>query len=427
MPRQDLVPPARGPSNTSTAIDFDAIESRIIQLAHHVDPLSGAIGTPRSHAVAYEVSVDEDGTHTADGGSGYGAYRNPAWRKLEAIVADIEGGGSALCTATGRAANDLAFKLLPVNSHIIIAPENIYTGTKMLFSDLADEKGLQVTYTKAEPAALRAALQPNTKMIFTEPLTNPLLHTADLSALAAFAKEHRLYSVADNTLTPLICQPLAYGFDMVTRSLTKDFSGHNDTFGGAVAINARKSMLSELLRQKRERSGALMSPDTAVQLIAYAKDFPKRYETTCRNAAALAGFMAAQPEVARVHYPDAKTDPLVARQFGGYGGGILAVEFQPGTDIPRFLNAFKEGGLATTADSLGADITLFNWYAQQSQLYRAMDDAERRTHGITPEFVRIATGRGSAAVLVEEFDHAFGELRDGQARQSRPALAGRAP
>lgn len=382
-----------------TCVSFDDATDAILKLTRHTDPITGAIGVPVSRAMTFRtktLAADDVLTRTYDGGTGYGVYRNPAWSALERITDYIEGGANSLVVSSGRAAIDLALRLLPQGSHIIVTPGDIYTGTRALFDLYGETTGLRVTYTDSTPEALQAAYVPGeTRLVFAETITNPKLKIADLQAITEFAKRHDLLSIADNTAAPLLVRPLLHGFDVIASSLTKYISGNNDLSGGVVVFNTGRDDLAQKLRVWRDKIGATLSTNTAYELVCRAADFPQRLKKHCENAQKIAEALADDPRIARVYYPglaQADDRDLALRYYQNFGGLVSFDLKGDRKTAARFLEALNRSEALAVADSFGSDWFL-GYPAEQSGFYRQMSPEQRAAYGITDSFFRLATGR----------------------------------
>jgi cystathionine beta-lyase/cystathionine gamma-synthase len=398
-------------------------KSDIIEIAHHIDPRNGAVGTPHSHAVTFATHVSGDPADLAltyDKGQGYGVYRNVAWDKLEQIMANVEGGGDAVVTSTGRAAINVLLDHLPANSHIIVAPDDLYPGTRKRLNYLRDQGKIEVTYTESTPEALEAARKPNTRLILTEPLTNPRMLVSDLAAVTGFAKKHNILSAADNTVTPLVVRTLGdHDFDVAIHSLTKYVSGGNNSMAGALVTNKRRGDLAASFRNIRNMTGGIVAPEVAATIVDQAKEFPDRVGTHTKNALAVAHYLASRPEVAVVHYPALENNPghaLAKKQFAGIEsglGGLFSFELKGGNrEVEQFLSGLEGSRNVILADSFGADVTMLSWYARQSAFFRAMPDEERiNRYGITDPFLRVAIGRTSPERIIQSLERGLDSIR----------------
>ena len=403
-----------------TSIPFDDASDALLTLIRCTDSQTGAIGIDASRAMTFRTRSKAAANQLAatyDGGTGYGIYRNPQWQVLERITDYIEGGQQSLCVSSGRAAIDLMLKLLPRDSHIIVAPGDVYTGTRALFGLYTEVAGLSVTYTDSTPEALEAAYIPGkTKMVFAETITNPMLKIADLRVISRFAREKGLIAVADNTAAPLLVQPLAHGFDVIASSLTKYIGGNNDLSAGVVVFHKNHSDLAQKLRVWRDKTGATLASSVAYDLIYRAVDFPQRLRVHCGNALAMATILERDPRIAQVRYPGLKSDPnhTLATTYYRHFGGLVSFDIKGGrNEAGRFLEALNHTQEVAVADSFGSD-WFIGFPSEQSGFYKAMPSKDRVAYGITDSFFRLAAGRTNvsraAQDIVRALDAAFDSL-----------------
>jgi len=392
---------------TKSRIDWDEIESKIGEITTHISS-DGAVGIPRTKSITYDFS------YLKKGESGYGAYRHPAWTILEQVVSYTEGGDKAILRNEGRSAIDLVVKLLPVNSHIIVSPDDMYLGTRALLDEhLSFETGLQVTYVSSPTVeAFERARRPNTRMLLTECLTNPLLKVTDLSEIVRFAKANNIISVADNATTPLLVKPLEHGFDISAQCLTKYFSGDTH-FGGALIFNKDRDDLHATLLKRRNRGGGNMYAGVAADIAETSRSLPARLQKHCHNTRLVAEFLKTQPLVERVYYPGLSDDPghsLAVKQFADFGG-LVSFDLKGGADAARRLikGARESGKNVFQADSFAdSGATFLNHYYDQSLILQTMPEAECiQKFGIRPGFIRVAVGLGSADRIKEGLARGF--------------------
>src|SRR5215472_3170647 len=299
--------------------------TRVIHGGQRPDPLTGAVMPPIYATSTYVQS--SPGVHQ---GYDYSRSRNPTRDALQAAVANLEGGGTGFAFASGMAASATLLELLDAGSHII-AMHDLYGGSYRLMENVRKRSaGHSVSFVDlTDGAALEAALRPNTRLVWVETPTNPLLKVVDLTATAALARKHRLISVCDNTFaTPYIQRPLEQGFDVVVHSTTKYLNGHSDSIGGAAVVR-EGSELAERLGFLQNAVGGVSSPFDSFLTLRGIKTLALRMERHCANALAVAQFLEEHAAVERVYYPGLESHPqhaLARRQMqGGYGGIVTAV------------------------------------------------------------------------------------------------------
>jgi cystathionine gamma-synthase len=286
------------------------------------DPVTGAVTPSIQLSTTFERAPD--GSFPA----GYGYIRdgNPNRQALEAAMAALEGGASAVAFASGMAATMAVFQSLAPGDHVV-APLDAYFGTPKLLREHFMPWGLEVSFVDmTDPSAVGAALRPHTRLIWTESPSNPNISVTDLRAIAAMARSARVLSACDNTwATPFVQRPLALGFDLVMHSTTKYLSGHSDVMGGVV-VTREAGPLAERLRSLQAHGGAVPSPFDSWLVLRGIRTLPWRMRAHCANALAVATFLSRHPRVEVVHYPGLAGDPgyPVASVQMAAGGGMLS-------------------------------------------------------------------------------------------------------
>jgi cystathionine gamma-lyase len=365
------------------------LATRVIHGGQAPDPSTGAV-MPPIYATSTFVQ-DSPGVHK---GLDYGRSHNPTRWALERCVADLEGGGAAFAFASGLAAIAAVLELLPAGSHVV-AGDDMYGGTYRLFERVRRASaGLDFTYADlSDPLALAAALRPDTKLVWVETPSNPMLKLADLHAIGTLCRERGVLAVCDNTFaSPIVQRPLEQGFDIVVHSTTKYMNGHSDVIGGVAVVgrDARHQTLRERLGFIQNAVGAIQGPFDSFLVLRGIKTLALRVERSCANALDLAAWLERQPGVRRVHYPGLASHPqheLARRQMHGYGG-IVSVDLA--TDLAgarRFLEACE---VFTLAESLGGVESLIEHPALMTH---ATIPAEQRARlGIGDGLVRLSVG-----------------------------------
>jgi cystathionine gamma-lyase len=375
--------------------------TRVIHGGQRPDPLTGAVMTPIYATSTYRQS--SPGVHQ---GYDYARTRNPTRDALQACLASLEGGCGAFSFASGMAASSTVVEMLDAGSHII-ATHDLYGGSYRLFERIRNRSaGLSVSFVDlADAAAVEAAIRPNTRMIWVESPTNPMLTLVDLSAIARIAKRRGLLSVCDNTFaTPYLQLPLEHGIDVVVHSATKFLNGHSDALGGA-AITADPD-LAERIKFLQNGLGNVPSAFDCFLILRGIKTLAVRMERHCANALAIARFLESHPKVARVHYPGLPSHPqheLAKRQMRGGFGGIVSAELK-GTleDARRFLECCH---LFSLAESLGGVESLIEHPGLMT--HSGLPPAMRAQLGISDGLVRLSVGIESADDLIGELKHAL--------------------
>ncbi|MCL4849312.1 MAG: cystathionine gamma-synthase [Acidobacteria bacterium] len=357
--------------------------TRCIHAGQEPDPSTGAIITP-----IYQTS-----TYVQDGlgrhkGHEYARTSNPTRSALEANVAALEGGRAGFAFASGMAAIGAIASLLEAGDHVVVT-DNTYGGTFRLFERVLTRSALTFSYVDtSEVALVAAAMRPETKMLFVETPTNPILRLTDLAAVAALARERGVTLVVDNTFaSPYIQQPLALGADLVIHSTTKYLNGHSDSVGGLVV--AVRDEHVEWLRFVQNAAGAILGPFDAWLVLRGTKTLAVRMAQHNANGLALARFLEAHPRVSTVHYPGLPDHPqhdLATRQMHGYGG---MVSFDVGTIAAA--QAVLEGvRIFALAESLGGVESLISHPA--SMTHASVPPERRAAIGLTDSLVRISAG-----------------------------------
>ncbi|KQU77971.1 MULTISPECIES: PLP-dependent aspartate aminotransferase family protein [unclassified Rhizobacter] len=369
--------------------DTHQFATRVIHAGQSPDPTTGAI-MPPIYATSTYVQ-QSPGVHK---GLDYGRSHNPTRWALERCVADLEGGTRAFAFASGLAAISTTLELLDAGAHII-ASDDLYGGTFRLFDKVRTRSaGHQFSFVDlSDPQALRAAIRPETKMVWVETPSNPMLKLTDLEAIARIAREHGLLAVADNTFaSPYVQRPLELGFDVVVHSSTKYLNGHSDVIGGVAVVGQRAEAAghAERLGFLQNAVGAIAGPFDSFLTLRGVKTLALRMQRHGENASALAQWLERHPKVARVHYPGLESHPqhaLAKRQMQGFGG-MLSVTLD--TDLAgarRFLEACEVFSLA---ESLGGVESLIEHPALMTH---ATIPAEQRAQlGIGDALVRLSVG-----------------------------------
>ena len=323
--------------------------TRAIHAGQRPDPTTGAIMTP-IYATSTYVQ-DSPGVHK---GYEYSRSQNPTRMAFEDCVADLESGAKAFAFASGLAGSATVLELMESGSHVL-AGNDLYGGTYRLFENVR-KKSANLDFTfldMTDEAAIEAAIRPETRMIWIETPTNPLLTVIDLDMISRVARRHNLLAVADNTFaTPWVQRPLEFGFHLVVHSVTKYLNGHSDMVGGMVVVGD-DAELAERLAYLQNAVGGVAGPFDSFLAMRGLKTLALRMERHCENAAAIASWLDKHPKVARVYYPGLENHPqheLASRQMHGYGGMVTAVLDSDLDGTRRFL---ERCDLFALAESLG--------------------------------------------------------------------------
>jgi len=334
-------------------------------------------------------------------GYDYTRSGNPTRRALEENIASLEGGIDCRCVATGMAAITTALQLFQPGDHII-SGDDIYGGTYRLFANVLSERGLSFSFVKmTDLDAVRAAIRPETKCVWIETPSNPLMNIVDMAAVAEIAKQAGAISIADNTfMSPYFQRPFEQGVDIVVHSMTKYLNGHSDVVGGCVVT--RDEAHAERINYLQNALGMGCSPFDAWLVLRGIKTLAPRMQAHERGAMALAEMLDAHPAVERVYYPGLPTHPgheLAKRQMSGFGG-MLSLDVKGGREAARRLVTKTE--LFLLAESLGGTESLIEYPEEMS--HTSMTAEARKTGGISEKTVRISVG-------IEHPDDLIADLR----------------
>jgi cystathionine gamma-lyase len=389
------------PAMTKKTSKMQGLGTRAIHAGQHPDPSTGAIMTP---IYATSTYVQESpGKHQ---GYEYSRTQNPTRMAYERCVAALESGHSGFAFASGLAAAATVLDLLDSGSHVI-AMDDLYGGTYRLFEKVRRRSaGLDFSFVDLnDAAAMKAALKPNTRMIWAETPTNPMLKLVDLEKVAAFAKKHDLLLVVDNTFcSPMIQRPLELGADLVLHSATKYLNGHSDMVGGIVV--ARNKDLSERMGFLQNSVGAVAGPFDSFLAMRGLKTLHLRMKAHCTGAMELAGWLEKHPAIERVIYPGLKSHPqhaLAKRQMDGFGG-IISIEMKGG--LKKAKRMLERCELFALAESLGGVESLIEHPAIMT--HASVPPANRKRLGISDGLVRLSVGVEDVADLKSELTDALG-------------------
>jgi cystathionine gamma-lyase len=376
-------------------------ETKVIHAGQEPDPRTGAVMTPIYATSTYAQS--SPGEHK---GYDYARTRNPTRDALEACIAELEGGRHGFAFASGMAAIGTVLELLDSGSHVV-AMDDLYGGSYRILERVRKRSaGLQASFVDlSRTENLEAAIKPNTRMLWVESPTNPLLKLADLEALAAIARKRNLISVCDNTFaSPWVQRPLELGFDIVVHSTTKYLNGHSDVIGGVAVL--KDETHRERLAFLQNAVGGVPSPFDAFLTLRGIKTLAVRMERHCGNAMHIAAFLEKHAKVERVIYPGLASHPqhlLAARQMNQRYGGMVTAVLKGGLPASRrFLERCK---LFTLAESLGGVESLIEHPAIMT--HASLPEDVRANLGIDDGLVRLSVGIESVDDLIAELKHAL--------------------
>ena len=355
------------------------VETLAVKAGMELADASRAIAPPITLSTTFERG--EDGSYP--GGFDYSRSGNPNRKALEAALAALEGGSEAVAFPSGMAATfSVIFSLSP-GDHVVAA-DDAYYGTGVLLREQFAERGIEATFVDmTDVGAVRAAMRPNTRLVWMETPSNPLIRVSDIEAIAGIARDGGALSCCDNTwATPLLQRPLELGADLVMHSTTKYFGGHSDVTGGAVIVREPGEAL-DALRKIQKDGGLIPSPFDAWLTRRGLESLAPRMAMHCASAMEVARFLDAHPGVERVHYPGLEDDPghrLASRQMSGFGG-MLAFDVAGGRDEAFAVAAAVK--IIARATSLGGTHSLIEHRASiEGPTTRAPENLLRMSVGL---------------------------------------------
>ena len=375
------------------------LETKAVHAGISPDPTTGAIIPPLYQTATYVL--EEVGK---DKGFDYTRSSNPTRQVLEDNLAALENGKYGISFASGMSAVDSCMKLLSAGDHVVCS-DDVYGGVSRHFNKVLSRYGMSFTYVDtSQPETVRQAIRPETKMLWVETPTNPLLKVTDLSVMSEIAKEHGLYFGVDSTFaTPMFLRPLEFGADIVMHSTTKYLSGHNQLIGGAVVTN-RKDIFDEM-KFIQKTIGAVPSPFDCWLNLMGLKTLHLRMERHAENAQKVAEYLEAHPKVERVSYPGLPSHPqhdIAKAQMSGYSG-MISFELKGGIPAGKALmNGVELFGLA---ESLGAVETMITHPATMTHAEVPAED--RQARGLSDGLVRLSVGVEHADDIIADLEQAL--------------------
>jgi cystathionine gamma-lyase/cystathionine beta-lyase/cystathionine gamma-lyase/homocysteine desulfhydrase len=372
--------------------------TKAIHAGQEPDPTTGAVSVP-----IYQTSTYAQQGIGKNKGFEYARTQNPTRSALEANLAALEGGRAGFAFASGMAATNAVMTLLRAGDHVIVS-DNTYGGTFRLFDKVLKKFGLEFSYVDArEPQIVEDAARPETRMVFIETPTNPVMSLVDIRAVAEITRRRGVRLVVDNTfMSPYFQRPLELGADIVVHSTTKYLNGHSDSIGGAVILNDEEDIRAMAFIQNS--AGAIISPMDAWLVMRGTKTLAVRMRQHDENGRMVAQFLSEHPKVRHVYYPGLESHPqheLARRQMSGFGGMI---SFETGSleNASRVLEGVR---LCTLGESLGGVETLISHPATMT--HASVPDVERDRLGITDGLVRISVGIEDVDDIIEDLDKAL--------------------
>ena len=380
-----------------------AFSTRTIHGGQYPDPLTGAVMTP-----IYATSTYAQSSPGVNKGYEYSRSANPTRSAFERAIADLESGQHGYAFASGLAAISTVLELFDAGAHVV-ASDDLYGGSFRLFDKVRRRSaGLSFSFVDfRDLAAVEAAITDQTRLIWVETPTNPMLRLCDLEAIAALAKRRGIVTCADNTFaSPFIQRPLELGFDLVVHSTTKYLNGHSDIVSGCAVVGENQD-IAERLRFLHNAVGAVASPFDAYLALRGVKTLALRMQRHCDSALKIAGWLEAQLDIRQVIYPGLESHPqhdLARRQMtGGFGGIISAVLNRDLEGVRRFL---ERTHLFTLAESLGGVESLIEHPAIMT--HASIPPAQRAALGIDDGLVRLSVGIEDSDDLIADLKAALG-------------------
>ena len=373
-----------------------------IHAGQEPDQTTGAVTVPIYQTSTY---VQESiGRHK---GFEYARTQNPTRMALEKNVAVLERGVAAYAFASGMAATTAITQLLLKQGDHAICSDNVYGGTFRLFDKIVRHYGIEFTYVNTSNLSdVMPAIRPNTRMVFIETPTNPIMSITDIRGVSAIAHQGGCRVVVDNTfMTPYFQLPLELGADIVIHSTTKYLNGHSDSVGGVVVLKRQDD--AERLQFIQNAAGAILSPFDSWLVMRGIKTLPIRMEAHNSNGMAVANFLANKKEVEKIYYPGLPNHPgheLAKKQMSGFGG-MIAIDVGSLDRARRFLERVR---LCSLGESLGGVETLISHPATMT--HASVPAEERQRLGITDGLVRLSVGIEDVEDLIADLEKAFGSL-----------------
>ena len=377
-------------------------DTKVVQSGMTPDPTTGAIVPPIYQTATYVL--EEVGK---DKGFDYTRSSNPTRQVMEEILADLDGGKFGVAFASGMSAVDSCMKLLKAGDHVICS-DDVYGGVSRHFNQILVNYDLHFTYVdSSDPANIENAIQANTKLIWVETPTNPLLKITDLEAVGKIAKKHNILFGVDSTFaTPVFLRPLEFGADLVMHSTTKYLSGHNQLIGGVVITN--REDLFDSLKFVQKTIGAVPGPFDCWLTILGIKTLDLRMKKHDSNAQTVAEFLEAHPKVSSVTYPGLSAHPsheIAKKQMSGFSGMI---SFELNGGIPAGKTVMNSVKLAKLAESLGAVETMITHPATMT--HSDVPKEEREARGLTDGLVRISVGIENPDDIISDLKQALNQV-----------------
>ncbi|PHK31868.1 cystathionine gamma-synthase [Nostoc linckia z16] len=375
--------------------------TKTIHGGQHHDPSTGAVMPP-----VYNTSTFVQSSPGVHSGYEYSRAANPTRTALEDSLASIENGARGLAFSSGLAATDCVLRMLKAGDEVI-AMDDLYGGTYRMFTRIYHDSGIKFHFVDMnDMEKFRSLFNDNTKLIWMETPTNPLMKLADIAEVAKIAKEKKVLFAVDNTFaTPYLQRPLDLGADIVMHSATKYLGGHSDVIAGALVI--KDAELGEKMHFLQFATGATLGPHDSYLVLRGIKTLHLRVQRHCENGEKVAQYLASNPKVKTVFYPGLANHPnheIAAKQMKGGFGGMVSFSFASGKkeDAIKFLENLK---VVTLAESLGGVESLANHPALMT--HASIPEDKRREIGISDDLVRLSVGIEDADDLIADIEQAF--------------------
>src|ERR1700675_2702095 len=378
--------------------------TRTIHAGQEPDPSTGAIMTPIDATSTYVQQ--SPGVHK---GYEYARSQNPTRMAYERCIADLESGTRGFAFASGLAAMSTALDLLDSGSHVVVS-DDLYGGTFRLFEKVRRRSAnLDFTYVDLTDASrFEREIKKNTRMVWIETPSNPMLKLIDLEAIAKTARERNIISVSDNTFaSPWVQRPIEFGFDLVIHSATKYLNGHSDMVGGVIVVGENKE-LGDKIAFLQNAVGAIAGPFDSFLVMRSLKTLALRMERHCANALEIARWLEEQPQVESVSYPGLRSHPqhdLARTQMRGFGGMVTIVLKTDLAGTRRFL---ENTHLFSLAESLGCVESLINHPALMT--HASVPKEQREALGVTDSLVRLSVGVEDVRDLIDDLKNAVAAI-----------------
>ncbi|MCG9969074.1 PLP-dependent aspartate aminotransferase family protein [Pelotomaculum terephthalicicum JT] len=374
------------------------IESKVVHGYKGYDPLTGAISIP-----IYQTATFRHSALYEKAGYDYSRVQNPTREELEDTIAILEGGKYGFAFSSGLAAVVAIFSMLRAGDHVVVS-DDLYGGTYRLIEEIWVKYNTEFTYVDTSRVEkVEEALRPNTRMVFIETPTNPMMKVADIAAIVGLVKSRGILTVVDNTfLTPFFQRPIEFGADIVIHSATKFLAGHHDTMAGLVVVE--KESLAEKLRLILKTEGSGLSPFDSWLVLRGIKTLALRMERHQKNAVMVADWLKTHPKVERVYFvglPEHESYQISKRQSDGFGGMISFTV----KDVALVEQVLQKVELIIFAESLGGTESLITY--PMVQTHASIPQEIRERVGITDKLLRLSVGIENVEDIINDLDQAL--------------------